>query len=57
MGTWAPDSFQAFLGPCPRPQLFDALGLYCVPHCGVYGDDYTPCGPVGIICLPLPSMG
>jgi hypothetical protein len=55
VGTWYPDSFQVFLTP-QRPQLFEALGLYCIPHCGVYGDDYTPCGPVGVIGLPVASL-
>lgn len=52
-GTWAPRCFQLFLGD--RPALFDMLAFLCAPQIGVYGEDYTPCGPIGFISLP-PSL-
>ena len=54
-GTWFSGSFQVFVSTA-RPRLFDVLGLYCIPHCGVYGEDYTPCGPAGVIGASLPDI-
>jgi hypothetical protein len=51
-GTWSERCFQVFAGVTP-PALFDVLGLYCMPQIGVYGDDYTPCGPIAIVQAPL----
>jgi hypothetical protein len=52
VGTWDSDCFQVFAAG-PPPPLFDMLGFYCVPMCGVYGEDYTPCGPIGLVSLPV----
>lgn len=52
VGTWSSSCLQVFPEPSHRPALFDPLGLYCIPHVGVYGEDYTPCGPIAVLALP-----
>jgi hypothetical protein len=32
--------------------LFDLLGYACVPHCGVYGEDYQPWTPLLMLRVP-----
>jgi len=31
---------------------FPIFGFHCIPNCGVYGDDYTPCLPLAIVQIP-----
>jgi len=33
-------------------EIFDVLGFHCIPHLGVYGDNYLPCSPMILIQLP-----
>jgi len=56
MGTWSSVTFQLSLKEEREDplsvQIFSGLGLLCIPLIGVYGNDYTPCGPLVVIEMP-----
>eukprot|EP01122_Echinamoeba_exundans_P003749 TRINITY_DN13816_c0_g1_i1.p1 TRINITY_DN13816_c0_g1~~TRINITY_DN13816_c0_g1_i1.p1 ORF type:complete len:284 (+),score=39.29 TRINITY_DN13816_c0_g1_i1:42-893(+) len=64
VGTWDDLAFQLAIDesgrikPEPIPiEMVDMYGFHCIPHVGVYGDDYTPCIPVALLQLPpLPLL-
>ena len=36
----------------PAIKVFDVLGFHCIPHVGVYGEDYYPAIPLFLLALP-----
>lgn len=46
-----------FCGPTGEPGVFEPYGFLCVPHVGVYGEDYSPCLPMLLVSLPVASLG
>ena len=44
-------AFQLWLGK--RAPIFGAFGYHCVPHIGVYGDEYTPALPIALVSFTV----
>eukprot|EP01096_Ripella_sp_DP13-Kostka_P000258 TRINITY_DN10334_c0_g2_i1.p1 TRINITY_DN10334_c0_g2~~TRINITY_DN10334_c0_g2_i1.p1 ORF type:complete len:325 (+),score=114.66 TRINITY_DN10334_c0_g2_i1:25-999(+) len=61
-GTFDDDAFQIALTEKDDEEdvinleLFDQLGYHCVPHLGVYGDNYDPFVPFVLVKLPTENL-